>query len=356
MKTHTLHEIQVVLSKFFTESSMWDMSLAGTAAVYRLEQRFASLVGQPYALAVSNATMGLWAIFAALDITGAEIIVTPYTWGGSLSGLILNGNRPVFADIDKDTLTLDPRQIVQAITTKSRAILAVDIYGYPCDGPALRQIADEYGLLLIQDCAQSFGAFLRDHHTGWWADAAVYSLSWGKALYAGEGGVIVTGNIDLYNKLVWETQHPVRQLRDIPHMPVNELAANLRIHPLAALWADAIFDDCLFAVEVRRHECMRALALLQNERLIASNVPKDSLAKPAFQAVTFVPGSKEEEITLFLQAHQLRYEVSLPPIVEPVYFQKAYQSRARSHKWFRHNACRIAEQQCRSRLALYRKT
>ncbi|GEM_PF-5245659 len=355
MHPDTRHKIQTALTEFLSESNQWDMSLAGTAAIYRLEQRFAALVGQPHVLAVANATMGLWAIFAALDITAAEVITTPYTWGGSLAGLILTGNRPVFADIDKHTLTIEPEKIIECITSRTRAILAVDIYGYPCYGSALRKIADAHGLLLIQDCAQSFGAYREEHHTGWWADVAVFSLSWGKALFAGEGGVIVTRNEDIYDRLVWKTQHPFRQLRDLADMPVNEMTANLRMHPLAAIWAETIFDDALDAVAAQREECFYVLDLLEKEKMNVSRMPDSLRVRPAFHALTFEPRCEESKIEQLLQTHDLLYDISSPPIIELLYDQAAYQKFAISPKWPKHNPCPVAEQQSKSRLRIKRQ-
>src|SRR5512139_582002 len=93
-------KVKAAIEAFLSDEDRWMMSLAGTGAVYRLEQRFASLLGHPHALGVGNATVGLWALFQAFNIHEAEIITTPYTWGGSLTGLLLTGNCPVFADID----------------------------------------------------------------------------------------------------------------------------------------------------------------------------------------------------------------------------------------------------------------
>lgn len=355
MHHDTRQKIQTALTEFLSESNQWDMSLAGTAAIYRLEQRFAALVEQPHALTVANATMGLWAIFAALDMTAAEVLTTPYTWGGSLTGLIITGNRPRFVDIKKDTLTIDPEKIIECITSRTRAILIVDIYGYPCNGQVLRKIADEHGLLLIQDCAQSFGAYREEYHTGWWADVAVFSLSWGKTLFAGEGGVIITRNEDIYDRLVWKTQHPFRQLRDLSDMPINEMAANLRMHPLAAIWAEAIFDNALDEVKTHREECLNVLNLLEKERMIASGMPEPLRVRPAFHTLTFEPRCEKSKIEQLLKTHGLMYDISSPPIVEPLYSQPAYQKYAISRKWPKYNPCPVAERQSKSRLRIKRR-
>lgn len=331
------------------------MSLCGTGAVYRLESRFASLVGHPHTLAVANATLGLSAVFMAFGIHAADVITTPYTWGGTLAGLILTGNRPVFVDIERETLTLDPKEVARHITRRTKAILAVDIYGYPSNGPALRNIADNHGLVLIQDCAQSFGAYLGDHHTGWWADAAVFSLSWGKALFAGEGGVLVTPHREVFERLIWETQHPHRQLRDVPHLPANELGLNLRMNPLAAIWADALFDDAVVGVERNVKECVEILALLQRQGMSRTKLSCGRSVKPSFHVLTFEPDCEPERVELFLGETDGCYQLSSPPIKEPIYGHTTYHELARKHGWRKINRCPGAEQQCKSRLRLLKR-
>lgn len=343
---------QAALETFLADEGCWAMSLSGAGAVYRLEQRYASLVGVPHALAVANATLGLWALFLALEIHGSEVITTPYTWGGSLAGLILAGNRPVFADINRETLNLDPESVRSRITPKTRAVLAVDIYGHPCEGPALRRIADEHGLVLLQDCAQSFGAFLGEHHTGWWADAAVFSLGWGKALFAGEGGVVVTRHQELLNRLVWATQHPLRQLRDVPDRPVNELALNLRLHSVSAVWADASFEDALAFVARRREASQKVLAVLGGEGMSKTKPPDGVGVRSSFHRLTFEPTGDPSALEALLSRRGRGCRLCRPPIVEPIYRQAAYTELALSHRWPRPKRCRVAEEQGRLRRSL----
>lgn len=342
---------QAAIDEYVLSPDQWGISLSGTGSIYQLERKFARLVGHSYALSVANTTSGLWAAFTALDIHDADVITTPYTWGGSLSGLILAGNRPVFVDIDGRTLTLNPDEVARSVTSKTKAILAVDIYGYPCHGQRLREVADEYGLAIVQDCAQSFGAYIDGHHTGWWADAAVYSLTVGKALFAGEGGVVVTPDEEVFEKLVWHTQHPDRQLRDAPGMPVNELAMNLRIHPLAAVWAEASFESALAGVVERRETCLQVLGILARERLLESELP-DEWIKPSFHRLIFRPRWGTERVEMFLHENGFMYKVCPPPITELIYHHEAYRQISRACGWERPDPCPVAESQCRSGLLL----
>ncbi|MCA9735447.1 MAG: DegT/DnrJ/EryC1/StrS family aminotransferase [Deferribacteres bacterium] len=352
MNQNISKQATVAIQSFFDNPEQWDMSLSGTDAVYRMEQKFSKLIGKSYALAVSNATTGLWAVFQALDLNGAEVITTPYTWCGSLTGLIATGNQPVFVDIDPDSLTIDPEKIVGLITPTTKAILAVDIYGYPCNGPALRKIADEYNLTLIQDCAQSFGAYMNGKHTGCFADLAVFSLGWNKGLFAGEGGVIVTSDEDLYQKLVWSTQHPIRQTRDVFNISVNEFALNLRIHPLAAVWAEKEFDKALNYIEGHRNAYLNVLKTLVDAGL-CSNQISDSNIHPSFYKFIINPKSNNfNEIKKLLQIKNLHYRITDTPISAPVYCHDAFKKFAVEHSWPRPNTCSNAEAACNNRVCL----
>jgi perosamine synthetase len=355
MHKNIQNALRAAVSEFVFNPDLWNISVCGIGAVYQLEKKFSRLVGHPYALSVSNATLGLWAVFRALKIHNADVVTTPYTWGGTLASLVLSGNRPVFADIDKNSLTLDPDQVVKRITPRTKAILAVDIYGYPCNGAALRKVADEHGLVLIQDCAQSFGAYMGKHHTGWWADASVFSLGFGKALFAGEGGMIVTGDNALFNKLVWQTQHPYRQLRDIPQFPLNEMAANLRIHPFSATWADRLFDKVLCNIRTYHHNCIEILKLLKRKHITNSKVPDIRKVRPSFHVLTFEPSCDILRIEEFLRGKGLFYQVTLPPIIHTVYTHTAYRKLFLSNKAIESHHCPIAEKQIKLRLRLVKK-
>ena len=277
------------LGGFLADRRAWSASIQGTDAVFRLEQRFAALTGHRHALAVSNATLGLWSVFRALGLRGSDVMTSPYTWGGTIAGLLATRNQPVFADVDRRTPVLDPVELEQSITRRTEAILAPDIYGHPANGPAFKRIAARHGLVLIQDCAQGFGAYYRGRHTGAFADVAVFSLTFGKALFAGEGGVIVTSDEQLFRRLVSLTQHPARQARDLPFYPISDTGLNLRINPLAAVVADALFERVLGHVAERRLAWVEKLNWLHAQGLSKTTAVPTSEALPSFEVATFEP-------------------------------------------------------------------
>ncbi len=127
------------------------------------------------------------------------------------------GNRPRFADVEPGTLTLSGGTVRGHLTKNVRAILAVDADGVPCDMTSLRRIADEAGVWLVIDAAQSLGARIGEGRASRLADAVVVSFTSRKSVCAGEGGAVLTANRELYERLVWWTQHPFRQRRAVDH-------------------------------------------------------------------------------------------------------------------------------------------
>src|SRR5262249_31584167 len=157
------------------------------------ERAFAARHGLPYGVTVTSGTAAMHTCVGAINPDpGDEIIVTPWTSGGSLIGALWQNCVPVFADID-DTYNIDPRDVEAQITPRTRAIIAVHLFGNPCDMDALRAIAHRHGIFLIEDCCQAPFAEYQGRVVGTLGDIAGYSFG-GKHLSAGMGGIILTAN------------------------------------------------------------------------------------------------------------------------------------------------------------------
>jgi len=125
----------------------------------RFEELLAERVGAPYAAAVSSGTAGLHLLSVTAGIgAGDEVITSPYSFAASANCFVYEGGVPVFADIDERTLNLDPAAVEAAVSPRTKAIVAVDIYGYPCELDELRAICDRHGLALIEDACEALGA------------------------------------------------------------------------------------------------------------------------------------------------------------------------------------------------------
>ena len=164
--------------------------------------------GVDHCLTTSSGHASLHACLMGLQITGgAEVITTPYTWGASTSPILYNNALPVFADVDPERGLLDPDSVREAIGPRTEAILATHIYGQPANMTALRQVASDHGLALIEDGSQAHGAKHRGRRVGGFGDAAGFSCMGGKLLATSEAGYLVTNRDDAYWNAVISCQH-----------------------------------------------------------------------------------------------------------------------------------------------------
>jgi perosamine synthetase len=159
----------------------------------RFEEQIAELVGAPYAAALSSGTAGLHLLCKIAGLgPGDEVITSPLSFVSSANCFLLEGATPVFADVDSVSLNLDPAAVEAAVTERTRAIVAVDMFGYPCELDELRSIADRHGLALIEDACESLGAEYRGRPLGGHGPAAVFAFYPNKQMATGEGGVVTT--------------------------------------------------------------------------------------------------------------------------------------------------------------------
>jgi perosamine synthetase len=170
--------------------------------VSAFEQAFAQLVNVQEAVAVTSGTAALHAAMHALGIgPGDEVIVPTMTFAASANCVVFQGGTPVFADVDPDTLLLDPAHAATQITPHTRAIIAVDYAGHPCNYTALRALADQYGLALVADACHAIGGSYQGQAVGTLADLSTFSLHPVKHMTTGEGGMITTHDSSLAQRM-----------------------------------------------------------------------------------------------------------------------------------------------------------
>ena len=166
--------------------------------VEEFEQKFADWVGAKYGIAVNSGTAALHTALLACDIgEGDEVITTPFTFIASGNAIVYTGAKPVFADIDLKTYTMDPDSIEDLITENTKAILPIQLYGQSADMDRINEIAEKYGLIVIEDAAQAHGATFKGQKVGSMGDMSCFSFYPTKNMTTSEGGIITTDDEDL---------------------------------------------------------------------------------------------------------------------------------------------------------------
>jgi perosamine synthetase len=159
------------------------------------ENKLAAYAGVKHAVVVNSGTSALHLIVRALGIgEGDEVITTPFSFVASSNCILFERGRPVFVDIEPDTLNIDPALVAKAVTPRSKAILAVDIFGHPARWDKLTELAEIDRLKLIEDSAEAIGSEFHGHRCGSFGDAAVFAFYPNKQITTGEGGVVLTGD------------------------------------------------------------------------------------------------------------------------------------------------------------------
>ncbi len=165
------------------------------------EEEFAEYIGVEHAVAMANGTVALDTVLKALRLgSGDEVVTTAFSFMASSNCVLYQGAKPVFADIDPRTFNIDPLDVVDKITAKTRAIIAVHLFGQPAEMDALKEIAEDHEIALVEDAAQAHGAEYKGRKAGGLGDAGCFSFYATKNMTTGEGGMITTNTSELERK------------------------------------------------------------------------------------------------------------------------------------------------------------
>lgn len=190
--------------------------------VVEAEKKLAEYVGAKHAIVCSNGTAALHCACMAAGVgAGDEVITTPMTFAASANCALYCGAKPVFADINLETYNIDPKSIEEHITSKTKAVVAVDFTGQAVQHQEIRAICDKYNLVFIEDAAHSIGTKYGGKQVGSLADMTCFSFHPVKTITSGEGGAITTNNEDYYNRLVLAHAHGITRdeamMEEAPH-------------------------------------------------------------------------------------------------------------------------------------------
>lgn len=219
---------------------------AGGQTVHRFEEAFAAWCGARGGVATTTGTSALHAAFAAAGVgPGDEVIVPAYTFISTASAALMLGAIPVFADVVRDTLNIDPESVWERITDRTKAIALVHANGLPADMDAINRIAGPRGILVIEDCSHAHGAGYRGKSAGVLGDIAAFSFQMKKILPIGEGGMVVSREQRFLDR-AWDFVNLAKGGR------TGQLGYNLRMHELQGALGLAFLPKVDGHNEIRR--------------------------------------------------------------------------------------------------------
>jgi dTDP-4-amino-4,6-dideoxygalactose transaminase len=279
---------------------------------------------------MNSATSGLSAAMGAIGLSpGDEVIVPPYTMSATAMAPLLYGGIPVFADIDPDTFCLDPDAVRQAITPRTRAIIAVNLFGHPAPLVPLRALAEAHGLYLVEDNAQAPLAMDAGHYTGTRGHIGVFSLNYHKHIQAGEGGVCVTNDENLARRLQLIRNHGENAVEALEITDLTNLVGcNYRMTEMSA----AVALEQLGKIEPHVH---RRIDLAQQLSAGVADLPglRPPLVRPGARHVYYVWAMRFEAAVvgvsrrLFSQALAAEGLPHFTGYVQPLYLLPLFQRR-----------------------------
>ncbi len=209
--------------------------------IHKLETEFAALHGRKYALAVSSGTMALYSVYFALGLSeDDEVICTSFSYHATAAPLLHFGVKIVFCDVEEETGNIDADKIESLITPRTRAIITNDQWGHPCNKDKITALCKKYGLKYIEDCSHAHFSQYNGRYVGTFGDAACFSLQGRKLLSGGEGGILITDDIQIYERAVLlghNLKRPAQSVKSPEYRPLDRTGygLKLRMHPLAAL-------------------------------------------------------------------------------------------------------------------------
>ncbi len=245
----------------------------GTPIVREFEKRWREWIGTRYSLSVINGTSALYSAYFGLGVgPGDEVICPVNTWICTIAPAVMLGARPVFCDVDPETLMADPTDIENRITDKTACIVAVHLWGNVCDMDAIMKVAQKHGIPVVEDCSHAHGAMYKQKMCGAIGEAGCWSLQGSKAVSAGEGGVMTTDNVEVFERACLVGQ--VNRIKGIDL--VTERYQELQ--PLG------------LGMKFRAHPLGMGIALVQMEKLSALNERRRAYIEEVEKGLEHVPG------------------------------------------------------------------
>lgn len=267
--------------KSVTETIKAGMYWAEGDNIPKFEKMISKYIGTKYCVVFNSGTSALHAALLAYDIKQRdEVIVPSFTFIATANAPLFIGAKPVFADIEEETFGLEPEDVKEKITAKTKAIIPIHYGGCPCKIRELKEIAEDYNLILIEDAAEAFGARIGDKKVGIFGESAVFSFCQNKIISTGEGGAIVTDSKEIYEKLKLIRSHgrvgPQNYFFSTKFMDYIVLGYNFRMSNIAAALGISQLKKVDDIIKMRRKNAEHLTTRLKDIKEIKiPKTPKD---------------------------------------------------------------------------------
>ena len=259
--------------------------------VPKFESTFADYLGVPKTVAVQSGTAALHMALVALGVTHVdEVIVPSLTFVASINPILYAGATPVFVDVDPDTWTLNPDAVKSAITSKTKAIIPVHLYGVPGQMDAIISIAKEHGLLVIEDATESIGASLLGAYTGTWGDLGCFSFNGNKVLTTGGGGMVVGYDEDQIERIKFLVNQARVESKGYYH---SEMGYNYRMTNIEAAMGLAQFSQLAYFLD-RKKRYRQIFEEALGDSVVFQQAPTAGKSSHWFTAIRRLGKSAEE--------------------------------------------------------------
>ena len=310
------------------EAALLEVLRSGRLALGPMTEEFeralGDRVGAPYVAAVSSGTAGLHLGVKLAGISpGDEVVTSPLSFIASANAIVYEGGTPVFADVDPTTLNLDPTAVEAAITPRTKAILPVDLFGYPIEFDSFRQLADRHGLAIVEDACEALGATYRGRQVGSFGHPAVFAFYPNKQVTTGEGGAIALQTEDEWTVVKsLANQGRSDQGDTFAH---NRIGYNYRLDELSAALGVQQLRKLDRILALREEVAMRYNALLAEVEGIRLLCPDDDVHRRSwFVYVVYIdPTVERAEVMARLAAEGIASKPYLPAI----HLQEVYRDR-----------------------------
>lgn len=286
--------------------------------IEKFEKSFAEYICSTYATSVCNGTVALHLALTSLGIRmGDEVIVPTLTYVASVNTIAQTGATPVFADSLADTWQIDPEEIRRKITSKTKAVMVVHLYGYPCEMTEIISLCNEHNLLLIEDCAEAFGTYYHGKHVGTFGDIATFSFFGNKTITTGEGGMVVTNDHRLHQRNAHLKSQGVSSSREYWH---DAVAYNYRMTNIQAAIGLAQLEQAHEILKKKRELAKFYRDNLQNLPLVTDS-EKDGIQHSYWMcSIVLNDASQRDPLRNHLAEHKIETRPFFPPAhLLPIY-------------------------------------